>query len=96
MIISGKKLETSSSDRCCIEQLGPGRRVIDRTDELEITFIGSYQNAPEIAQAIDVLLEGSRLELGRAVPVFHRTVELEKGDVIGALPVARTRPSQKG
>jgi hypothetical protein len=58
------------------------RGIFDGADEFEIAAIGGDEQTPKIADAVDGVSEGSELEFVRAVPVFHRPMVLEKGNVI--------------
>ena len=60
-----------------------GGKVVQCRKILHIPAVAAEQNGTEIDQAVDGFLEGGELPLTGTVPVFHVTVVLEKGNVIG-------------
>jgi hypothetical protein len=59
-----------------VEELGADGGVFEGADELEVATIGGGEELAQVAEAVDGLLEGSELENGRAVPMFHVAVVL--------------------
>src|SRR5512139_2127345 len=59
-----------------------GARVLDGREKVEVPEGSRPQEVPEDRQAVDRLADGGELELRGPVPVFHRTVVGEKGDIV--------------
>src|SRR5271155_4891415 len=60
-----------------------GREVVQGGEVSQIASIAAQKDLPQIDQAVDRLLDGCELARWRAFAVFHLSVVLEKGHIVG-------------
>src|SRR4029077_14954877 len=66
-----------------VERSGAGGEVVERGQMSEIAPVASEQDVLQVPETVNGLMSGSDLCDGRAVSMFHLSVVLENGNVIG-------------
>src|SRR5208283_2670206 len=66
-----------------VERTNTGREVVECREMLQIAAVAAKQYLAQVDQAVDAFLDGGEAACWRPLPVFHFSVVLEKGHVVG-------------